>query len=113
MSTSKQMDIKHYSLKPILVTNKSNNEKAELLKTAPTGEKTAGAKLSGVILRPTVRKDVRIKRMYSGSMRITNQVFEEAYERSNSTEFKALAKQVILQVRPLLRPPLLLHVLRN
>ncbi|KAG7479094.1 suppressor of tumorigenicity 14 protein [Solea senegalensis] len=45
------------------------------------------------------RKDVRIKRMYSGSMRITNQVFEEAYENSNSSEFKALARQVITQLK--------------
>lgn len=37
--------------------------------------------------------------MYSGSMRITNQVFEDAYENSNSSEFKALAKQVTTQVR--------------
>lgn len=50
-----------------------------------------------------VRKDVRVKRMYTGSMRITNQVFENAYENSNSTEFKALAKQVVSQVRLLHR----------
>uniref|UniRef100_A0A4W6CDW6 ST14 transmembrane serine protease matriptase a n=1 Tax=Lates calcarifer TaxID=8187 RepID=A0A4W6CDW6_LATCA len=52
------------------------------------------------------RKDVRIKKMYSGSMRITNQVFENAYENANSSEFKALAKQVTAQVRLPLRPPL-------
>lgn len=46
-----------------------------------------------------VRKDVRVKRIYTGSMRITNQVFENAYENSNSTEFKILAKQVVAQVR--------------
>lgn len=34
-------------------------------------------------------------------MRITNQAFEDAYENSNSSEFKALAKQVTSQVRPL------------
>uniref|UniRef100_A0A665V7J1 Suppressor of tumorigenicity 14 protein homolog n=1 Tax=Echeneis naucrates TaxID=173247 RepID=A0A665V7J1_ECHNA len=45
------------------------------------------------------RKDVRTKRMYSGSMRITNQVFEDAYENSNSSEFKALAKQVTSQLK--------------
>ncbi|KAM9359802.1 ST14 transmembrane serine protease matriptase a [Symphorus nematophorus] len=45
------------------------------------------------------RKDVRSKRMYSGSMRITNQVFEEAYENSNSSEFKALAKQMTTQLK--------------
>ncbi|XP_053728811.1 ST14 transmembrane serine protease matriptase a [Synchiropus splendidus] len=47
------------------------------------------------------RKDVRIKQMYSGSMRITNQGFVEAYEDANSTEFKALAKQVIMQLKVL------------
>ncbi|XP_039987606.1 ST14 transmembrane serine protease matriptase a [Xiphias gladius] len=45
------------------------------------------------------RKDVRVKKMYSGSMRITNQVFEDAYENSNSSEFKALAKQVTSQLK--------------
>uniref|UniRef100_A0A8D3D839 ST14 transmembrane serine protease matriptase a n=1 Tax=Scophthalmus maximus TaxID=52904 RepID=A0A8D3D839_SCOMX len=45
------------------------------------------------------RKDVRVKKMYSGSMRITNQGFEDAYENSNSTEFKALAKQVTSQLK--------------
>ncbi|KAK5905067.1 hypothetical protein CesoFtcFv8_006572 [Champsocephalus esox] len=45
------------------------------------------------------RKDVRLKRMYSGSMRITNQVFEDAYENANSSEFKALAKQVTSQLK--------------
>ncbi|KAF0030157.1 hypothetical protein F2P81_016888 [Scophthalmus maximus] len=48
---------------------------------------------------PAVRKDVRVKKMYSGSMRITNQGFEDAYENSNSTEFKALAKQVTSQLK--------------
>ncbi|KAK5868980.1 hypothetical protein PBY51_009946 [Eleginops maclovinus] len=45
------------------------------------------------------RKDVRNRRMYSGSMRITNQVFEDAYENSNSSEFTALAKQVTSQLK--------------
>ncbi|XP_046892314.1 ST14 transmembrane serine protease matriptase a [Hypomesus transpacificus] len=45
------------------------------------------------------RKDVRIKKMYSGSMRITNQVFIDAYENSNSSEFNALAKQVTTQLK--------------
>nr|XP_046245751.1 ST14 transmembrane serine protease matriptase a [Scatophagus argus] len=45
------------------------------------------------------RKDVRVKKVYTGSMRITNQVFEDAYENSNSSEFKALAKQVTLQLK--------------
>lgn len=62
---------------------------------------------------PAVRKDVRVKRMYSGSMRITNQVFEDAYENSNSSEFKALAKQVTTQVRSRLRPPHHCPALKN
>ncbi|XP_020504838.2 ST14 transmembrane serine protease matriptase a [Labrus bergylta] len=45
------------------------------------------------------RKDVRVKKMYSGSMRITNQVFEDAYENANSSEFKALAEQVTSQLK--------------
>ncbi|XP_029301572.1 ST14 transmembrane serine protease matriptase a [Cottoperca gobio] len=45
------------------------------------------------------RKDVRLKRIYSGSMRITNQVFDDSYENSNSSEFKALAKQVLSQLK--------------
>ncbi|KAM4628334.1 ST14 transmembrane serine protease matriptase a [Polymixia lowei] len=45
------------------------------------------------------RKDVRVKKMYSGSMRITNQAFQDAYEDSNSTQFKALAKQVVSQLK--------------
>ncbi|XP_077397964.1 ST14 transmembrane serine protease matriptase a [Festucalex cinctus] len=47
------------------------------------------------------RKDVRVKKMYSGSMRITNQVFEDAYENANSSEFKALAAQVKSQLKTL------------
>ncbi|CAL8351935.1 unnamed protein product [Lota lota] len=45
------------------------------------------------------RKDVREMRMYGGSMRITNQVFGDHYENSNSSEFKALAKQVADQLK--------------
>uniref|UniRef100_A0A8C9ZC75 Suppressor of tumorigenicity 14 protein homolog n=1 Tax=Sander lucioperca TaxID=283035 RepID=A0A8C9ZC75_SANLU len=45
------------------------------------------------------RDNVRLKRMYSGSMRITNQVFESAYENSTTSEFKALAQQVISQLK--------------
>ncbi|CAK6957913.1 ST14 transmembrane serine protease matriptase a [Scomber scombrus] len=45
------------------------------------------------------RKDVRVKKMYSGSMRITNQVFDDSYENSNSSQFKALAKQVNAQLK--------------
>uniref|UniRef100_A0A8C7IPJ8 ST14 transmembrane serine protease matriptase a n=1 Tax=Oncorhynchus kisutch TaxID=8019 RepID=A0A8C7IPJ8_ONCKI len=47
------------------------------------------------------RKDTRIKKMYSGSMKITNQVFEDTYENSNSTEYRALAEQVVKQLRTL------------
>lgn len=45
------------------------------------------------------RKDIRVKRMYTGSLKITNQVFEDAYENSSSPEFKALAKQVTNQLK--------------
>ncbi|XP_071768609.2 ST14 transmembrane serine protease matriptase a [Centroberyx gerrardi] len=45
------------------------------------------------------RKDVRVKQMFSGSMRITNQAFVDAYEDSNTPEFKALAKQVTSQLK--------------
>ncbi|XP_015239649.1 PREDICTED: suppressor of tumorigenicity 14 protein homolog [Cyprinodon variegatus] len=39
------------------------------------------------------------KRMYSGSMKIENQVFENAYENSSSPEFKALAQQVLRDLK--------------
>lgn len=52
-----------------------------------------------------VRKDTRVKKMYAGSMNITNQVFLEAYENPNSTEFQDLANQVTSQVRPIVRTP--------
>lgn len=45
------------------------------------------------------RKHQRVKRMYSGSMRITNQAFINAYKNSSTPEFKALAKQVISQLK--------------
>lgn len=45
------------------------------------------------------RKDVRVKRMYSGSMRITNQVFDNDYENSSTQAFKMLAKQVTDQLK--------------
>lgn len=53
-----------------------------------------------------VRKDVWINRMYTGSMRITNENFIDAYENSDSAEFKALAGKVTSQVIMLLRRPL-------
>ncbi|XP_028430206.1 ST14 transmembrane serine protease matriptase a isoform X2 [Perca flavescens] len=54
------------------------------------------------------RGNVQLKRMYSGSMRITNQVFEDAYENSTTSEFKALAQQVISQLKSIYSksPPL-------
>lgn len=86
----------------------SDNKKLEKSKTT----RKVGAVIGVVIFAAVValmtgllvwhfhfRKDVRVKRMYSGSMRITNQVFEEAYEKSNSSEFKALAKQVTSQLK--------------
>uniref|UniRef100_A0A4W5L1D5 SEA domain-containing protein n=1 Tax=Hucho hucho TaxID=62062 RepID=A0A4W5L1D5_9TELE len=45
------------------------------------------------------RKDMRIKKMYSGSVKITNQVFQDTYENSNSTEYRALSEKVVKQVR--------------
>uniref|UniRef100_A0A8C6SBJ4 Suppression of tumorigenicity 14a n=1 Tax=Neogobius melanostomus TaxID=47308 RepID=A0A8C6SBJ4_9GOBI len=45
------------------------------------------------------RKDIRVKRIYTGSLKITNQVFEDAYENSSSPEFNALAKQVTNQLK--------------
>ncbi|XP_061136066.1 ST14 transmembrane serine protease matriptase a [Syngnathus typhle] len=47
------------------------------------------------------RQNVRVKKMYSGSMRITNQAFDEAYENANSSEFLALATQVKTQLKTL------------
>lgn len=52
-----------------------------------------------------VRKDTRVKKMYAGSMNITNEDFLEAYENPNSTEFQALANQVCTQVSPIVRAP--------
>ncbi|XP_036005531.1 suppressor of tumorigenicity 14 protein homolog [Fundulus heteroclitus] len=45
------------------------------------------------------RKDLHSKRIYTGSMRIDNQVFEDAYENSTSPEFKALAEQVLRDLK--------------
>lgn len=52
-----------------------------------------------------VRKDTKVKKMYAGSMNITNQDFKDAYENPNSTEFKALANQVTTQVSPIVTAP--------
>uniref|UniRef100_A0A8C7X085 ST14 transmembrane serine protease matriptase a n=1 Tax=Oryzias sinensis TaxID=183150 RepID=A0A8C7X085_9TELE len=45
------------------------------------------------------RKESWVKRMYSGSMRLTDQAFENSYENSSTPEFKALADVVKQQVR--------------
>lgn len=47
----------------------------------------------------SVRKESWVKRMYSGSMRLTDQAFENSYENSSTPEFKALADLVKKQVR--------------
>ncbi|KAG7333138.1 hypothetical protein KOW79_003273 [Hemibagrus wyckioides] len=47
------------------------------------------------------RKDTKVKKMYAGSMNITNQLFLDAYENPNSTEFQALANQVCTQLKEL------------
>uniref|UniRef100_A0A6Q2YHE3 Suppressor of tumorigenicity 14 protein homolog n=1 Tax=Esox lucius TaxID=8010 RepID=A0A6Q2YHE3_ESOLU len=44
------------------------------------------------------RENKKTKAMYSGSMKITNQAFQDAYENPNSTEFKSLAEQDIKQL---------------
>lgn len=67
-----------------------------------------GVGIQSCLCGSAVRQDIRVKKVYTGSMRITNQVFENAYEDSNTTEFKALAKQVVTQVRLLHR-----HRLQN
>lgn len=46
-----------------------------------------------------VHKDLKSQKIYTGSLRITNQVFVDAYENSDSAEFKELANQVMAQVR--------------
>lgn len=63
-----------------------------------------GVCLQSCLCDPAVRKDVHNKRMYTGSMRITNQEFSNSYEDSNNPEFKALAKQVKSQVISLPTP---------
>ncbi|KAL6115783.1 st14 [Pungitius sinensis] len=86
----------------------SDNKKLEKKK----GPGTVGAVIGVVILLAVIalmtgllvwhfhfRKDVKLKKMYSGSMRITNQAFIDAYENSNSSEFKALARQVTSQLK--------------
>ncbi|KAG1938829.1 ST14 transmembrane serine protease matriptase a isoform X2 [Pimephales promelas] len=45
------------------------------------------------------RKDFNIQKIYTGSLRITNQPFVDAYETSDSPEFQGLAKQVMSQLK--------------
>uniref|UniRef100_A0A3P9L5G2 Suppression of tumorigenicity 14a n=1 Tax=Oryzias latipes TaxID=8090 RepID=A0A3P9L5G2_ORYLA len=47
------------------------------------------------------RKESWVKRMYSGSMRLTDQAFENSYENSSTPEFKALADMVKKQLKNL------------
>ncbi len=52
-----------------------------------------------VSLVSAVRKDLKLQKIYTGSLRITNQAFVDAYENPESAEFKTLANQVMDQVR--------------
>ncbi len=52
-----------------------------------------------VSLVSAVRKDLKLQKIYIGSLRITNQAFVDAYENPESEEFKILAEQVLDQVR--------------
>ncbi|KAJ8256637.1 hypothetical protein COCON_G00187890 [Conger conger] len=45
------------------------------------------------------RQEEKVKKIYTGSLRITNQAFVEAYEDPNSTEFKVLATETVNQLR--------------
>ncbi|XP_051579761.1 suppressor of tumorigenicity 14 protein homolog [Myxocyprinus asiaticus] len=45
------------------------------------------------------RKDLRLQKIYTGSVRITNQDFVDAYENPESNEFKSLANQVMAQLK--------------
>ncbi|XP_016315963.1 suppressor of tumorigenicity 14 protein homolog [Sinocyclocheilus anshuiensis] len=45
------------------------------------------------------RKDLKLQKIYTGSLRITNQVFVDAYENPDSAEFKNLANQVMDQLK--------------
>ncbi len=56
-----------------------------------------------VSLVSAVRKDLKLQKIYTGSLRITNQDFVDAYENPDSAEFKNLANQVMDQVRTKLK----------
>uniref|UniRef100_A0A8C0Y6F8 ST14 transmembrane serine protease matriptase a n=2 Tax=Cyprinus carpio TaxID=7962 RepID=A0A8C0Y6F8_CYPCA len=45
------------------------------------------------------RKDLKLQKIYTGTLRITNQAFVDAYENPDSTEFKQLASQVMDQLK--------------
>ncbi|XP_013871339.1 ST14 transmembrane serine protease matriptase a [Austrofundulus limnaeus] len=45
------------------------------------------------------RKNEKVKRMYIGTMKITDQTFIDEYENSYSAEFKSLAEQVVTQLK--------------
>lgn len=45
-----------------------------------------------------VRRAEKIKKMYSGSLKITNMPYSEEYEDPSSTAFKDLAAKVVKQV---------------
>lgn len=61
-----------------------------------------------VSLVSAVRRDLKLQKIYTGSLRITNQEFIDAYENQDNAEFKSLAKQVMVQVRIKLK--LLFHI---
>lgn len=43
---------------------------------------------------PLTDSNVRVQKVFNGHLRVTNENFLDAYENSNSTEFKSLANQV-------------------
>uniref|UniRef100_A0A3Q3QH61 Suppressor of tumorigenicity 14 protein homolog n=1 Tax=Monopterus albus TaxID=43700 RepID=A0A3Q3QH61_MONAL len=86
----------------------SNNKKLEKKKVSKKLGAVIGVVIFAAILALAIgllvwhfhfRKDGWVRRMYTGSMKITNQVFINEYENSNSSEFQALAKQVTSQLK--------------
>ncbi|XP_026143823.1 ST14 transmembrane serine protease matriptase a isoform X2 [Carassius auratus] len=47
------------------------------------------------------RKDLKLQKIYTGSLKITNEQFVEAYKNQDSTEFKDLANKVMAQLKSL------------
>ncbi|XP_059420313.1 suppressor of tumorigenicity 14 protein homolog [Carassius carassius] len=45
------------------------------------------------------QKDLKSQKIYTGSVRIANQAFVDAYENPDSAEFKDLANQVMAQLK--------------